>query len=121
MSTSIGADGTTESVPVPLTLTQGTEKFALLDRAGEAVLFRLPGRDVTAAEFLADANTLSAALPAATHVANICQDRYRFAVGLAACLLRGQISLLCDTSRPSLAQHPFGPDPSPSWIRRSPP
>lgn len=33
-------------------------------------------------------------LPSRGHVINLCQDRYWFAVGLAAALLRGQLSLL---------------------------
>ncbi len=58
------------------------------------MLFHRPGRTVDAAGFLADAAHLARALPARAHVANLCQDRYWFAVGLAAALLRGQLSLL---------------------------
>jgi len=49
---------------------------------------------VSAAQFLADAASLAARLPAAHHVLNACGDRYGFAVGLAAALLRGQVTLL---------------------------
>ncbi len=48
---------------------------------------------VTVADYLADAATLAAALPAGDYVLNLCNDRYRFAVGFAAGLLRGKTSL----------------------------
>ena len=37
---------------------------------------------------------LAARLPDRAHVVNLCTDRYRFAVGFAAALVRGQVSLL---------------------------
>jgi len=40
------------------------------------------GTPVTVREFLADVNALAATLPAGRHVFNVCQDRYRFTVGL---------------------------------------
>ncbi len=52
------------------------------------------GRTVTVAEFLADAAALAARLPERSHVLNLCTDRYRFTVGFAAALIRGQASLL---------------------------
>ena len=58
------------------------------------MLFRLPGRDITAAAFAADVRRLAAALPNAAYAANVCTGRYAFAVGFAAALLRGQVSLL---------------------------
>ena len=61
--------------------------------ADSAVAFR-DGRAVSAAQFLADATRLAARLPARGHVLNACTDRYRFATGLAAALLRGQVTLL---------------------------
>jgi acyl-coenzyme A synthetase/AMP-(fatty) acid ligase len=51
-------------------------------------------RPIAVREFLAEAARLAAALPASGHVVNLCIDRYRFAVGLCAALLRGQVSLL---------------------------
>ena len=44
-------------------------------------------------DFLADVQALSARLPAGRHLLNVCQDRYRFLVGLAAGLLSEKISL----------------------------
>ena len=52
------------------------------------------GRPVSAAQFLADAKRLAARLPARSHVLNACGERYRFALGLVAALLRGQVTLL---------------------------
>ena len=52
------------------------------------------GRPVSCARFLADVHAVAAALPGRGHVLNVCADRYRFAVGLAAALLREQTSLL---------------------------
>ncbi len=66
----------------------------LVDRAAKDILFRAPGRCFTAAAFLEDVQSLAASLPDAGHVANLCQDRYRFAVAFCAALLRGQVSLL---------------------------
>lgn len=43
--------------------------------------------------FLADVAALAARLPAGRHQLNVCQDRYRFTVGLAAGLVSGKISL----------------------------
>lgn len=44
-------------------------------------------------EFLADAQSVAALLPAGAGVLNLCEDRYHFAVLFAACLLTGQVSL----------------------------
>lgn len=46
------------------------------------------------ARFLADVEAVAAALPDRRHVFNVCDDRYRFAVGFAAALCRGQVTLL---------------------------
>jgi len=42
------------------------------------------------------------ALPERKYLVNLCSDRYRFAVGLAAALLRGQVSLLPPAQTPEL-------------------
>jgi acyl-coenzyme A synthetase/AMP-(fatty) acid ligase len=52
------------------------------------------GKPISQARFLRDVAALAARLPASGHVLNVCADRYRFAVGLAAALVRNQISLL---------------------------
>ena len=78
----------------------------LLARPAEAVLFHRPSGPVTAGTFLADAIRLAATLPApgadaASPVLNLCADRYRFALGFAACLLRGRVSLLTGDRSPA--------------------
>jgi acyl-coenzyme A synthetase/AMP-(fatty) acid ligase len=50
------------------------------------------------AEFLGDVEALAQRLPAHTHTINLCRDRYCFAVGLAAAMMRNQISL-CPASQ----------------------
>lgn len=52
-----------------------------------------PGGPVTVRHFLADAAALVDCLPPGHHLLNVCQDRYRFTVGLAAGLLSGRTSL----------------------------
>jgi acyl-coenzyme A synthetase/AMP-(fatty) acid ligase/3-hydroxymyristoyl/3-hydroxydecanoyl-(acyl carrier protein) dehydratase len=49
---------------------------------------------VTAARFVADAWALARQLPDSEYVVNLCADRYRFAVGFVAALLRQQVTLL---------------------------
>jgi acyl-coenzyme A synthetase/AMP-(fatty) acid ligase len=71
----------------------GRSGIALVARAPEAVLFRRRDGHLTARDFLADAQALAADLPVGGHVVNLCRDRYWFAVALAACVLRGQVSL----------------------------
>ena len=56
-----------------------------------------PAGPITVAHFLADVRQLAADMPAGRHVLNVCVDRYRFAVGVAAALLADKISLLPPT------------------------
>jgi acyl-coenzyme A synthetase/AMP-(fatty) acid ligase len=65
-----------------------------------APIARRRGAAVSAREFLADATDLAARLPANRHVLNACADRYRFAVGFAASLMTGKITLLPSTQTP---------------------
>ncbi|MGB8883255.1 MAG: beta-hydroxyacyl-ACP dehydratase, partial [Azonexus sp.] len=53
----------------------------------------LPDGSIRVRRFLADAEALAAQLPGERYLLNICQDRYRFAVGFAAGLLTGKTSL----------------------------
>ena len=69
--------------------------------ADQPVAYR-NGLAISAARFVADVNSLARALPELRYVINLCGDRYRFAVGLAAALLRGQISLLPPNHTPAL-------------------
>jgi acyl-coenzyme A synthetase/AMP-(fatty) acid ligase len=52
--------------------------------------------------FLGDAGQLTALLPAREYVVNLCTDRYRFAVALAAAMSRRQICLLPPAQTPQL-------------------
>jgi acyl-coenzyme A synthetase/AMP-(fatty) acid ligase len=70
------------------------------------------GQATTASRFLSDVNALAARLPAGHHVFNACTDRYRFAVGLCAALLRGKVSLLPPSQTPDMVRQlaAFAPD-----------
>ena len=52
------------------------------------------GLPISAGQFIAEAQTLAEQLPARGRPINLCQDRYHFALALAAALLRGQTSLM---------------------------
>ncbi len=58
------------------------------------------GRPVSALEFLQDVQGLARRLSPATHWLNACEDRYRFAVALAAGLVAGKTALLPSTRTP---------------------
>lgn len=55
---------------------------------------RIQGKPVSRIEFLAEARRIADELPDHAHAVNLCQDRYLFALGLVACLLRGIVTLL---------------------------
>ncbi len=59
-----------------------------------AVAIDAAGAVVTARRFLGEVEALAARLPDAGCIVNLCTDRYRFAVGFFAALLRRQITLL---------------------------
>src|SRR5512141_1042676 len=56
------------------------------------------GEPVTAGQFLGDVERTAQALPDASHVLNVCADRYRFAVVLCAAIVRRQVALLPPTT-----------------------
>jgi acyl-coenzyme A synthetase/AMP-(fatty) acid ligase len=60
------------------------------------------GGVVTMARFLQDVAALAACMPERPYVANLCRDRIHFAIGLAAALLRGQVTLLPPNETPDL-------------------
>jgi acyl-coenzyme A synthetase/AMP-(fatty) acid ligase len=84
----------------------------LSHRTPASVVAYRGGRAVTAGQFLADANRLARRLPAGRHVLNMCVDRYRFTVGLAACLISGRASLLPSTHTEEVVRQlaQFAPD-----------
>ena len=63
------------------------------------------GRPVDAGRFLADVARVAECLPEARHLINLCGERYRFAVGFCAAILRGQTCLLPPTHAPALVAH----------------
>ena len=76
--------------------------FALLQRGPEAALFQTPeGQVVRAGAFLAAAERLAQRLPEGVAVLNLCEQRLGFALGFAAALLRGQLSLLSADRSPA--------------------
>jgi len=77
----------------------------LIRNHGIGTVFAYRGnRPVSADEFLRDVLQLAASLPDRRHIINQCADRYRFAVGLAAALLRKQISLLPPNLTPGMIE-----------------
>ncbi|NMG76058.1 AMP-binding protein [Aromatoleum diolicum] len=70
------------------------------------------GCPITVGQFLADVYRLVRLLPAGAHVLNVCADRYRFTVGLAASLVSGKVSLLPSTHTPETVRQlvAFAPD-----------
>jgi acyl-coenzyme A synthetase/AMP-(fatty) acid ligase len=70
------------------------------------------GKAIGVPQFLADVRLLAAALPAGGHMLNATNDRYRFAVGLAAALTTGKTSLLPPSLTPEMVRQvrAFAPD-----------
>lgn len=67
---------------------------------------------VSVARFVADVRRLAALLPTGGHLLNVCQDRYRFMVGLAAGLVAGRVSLQPSSQTPETVRQllAFAPD-----------
>jgi acyl-coenzyme A synthetase/AMP-(fatty) acid ligase len=59
-------------------------------------------RAATVADFLGDIERVAEQLPSRRFLVNFCADRYRFTVGLAAALVRGQVSLLPPNQAPEM-------------------
>jgi len=55
---------------------------------------------ITLRQFLADTRGLADRFPPGIHLLNLCSDRYRFSVGLAAAIVTGKVSLLPSTHAP---------------------
>jgi hypothetical protein len=71
---------------------------------------------VTVREFLADAHALAARLPEGGWLLNVCEDRYHFAVGFAAGLLAGKVSLQPSSQSPETLQRLAADYPGVSWL-----
>ena len=59
---------------------------------------------VTLRRFLAEVSQLAGLFPAGSHLLNMCSDRYRFSVGLAAAIVAGKVSLLPSTHTPGVVR-----------------
>jgi acyl-coenzyme A synthetase/AMP-(fatty) acid ligase len=87
--------------------------IALLTHAAPtAIVAYRGGEPISAERFLSDARYLAQHLPKSAHVLNVCADRYRFTVGLAACLISQRVSLLPSTHTPQVIAQlaMFAPD-----------
>ena len=80
--------------------------------SADSVLAWRGTESVTAGRFLADVAAAAAALPDSGHVLNFCAERYRFAVLLAAAIVRRQVTLLPPTTTPHVirSMRAFAPD-----------
>jgi acyl-coenzyme A synthetase/AMP-(fatty) acid ligase len=78
--------------------------------AGSVFAYR-HGQPVSVETFLREVVQLADRLPERRHVLNVCVDRYRFAVGLAAALLREQVTLLPPNETPDLLERLAGQYP----------
>ncbi len=74
------------------------------DSPDSIVAWRSEGA-VTLQQFLSEVQQLVDRLPPAAHVLNMCGDRYRFSVGLAASIVAGKQSLLPSTHTPQTIRH----------------
>ncbi|HEY9199800.1 MAG TPA: AMP-binding protein [Gammaproteobacteria bacterium] len=66
----------------------------------DSIIARRAEGAVTVRQFLAEVRQLAALFPAGSHLLNMCGDRYRFSVGLAAAIVAGKVSLLPSTHTP---------------------
>jgi len=71
-------------------------------RDRSAVVAWRGAQPLTVADFLTDVAGVARALPDRRFLVNLCGDRCRFAVGLAAALLRSQVSLLPPSHAPEM-------------------
>lgn len=84
------------SADAPLPLLSHTE--------ADAIVAWRHGAPISRRRMLGDIERVAAALPAGRHLLNVCSDRYHFAVGLAAGVLAGRISLLPSTLTESVVR-----------------
>ena len=74
---------------------QAQKKIPLLaDADFNRVFARHDGREISAAEFLADVFALAERLPEARYALNLCTQRYHFLVAFCAAIVAGQTNLL---------------------------
>lgn len=76
----------------------------LRDDDNDRPFARRGGETLSVRRFLHDVACLAKILPPMRPIANLCQDRYRFAVGFAAALCRGCVTLLPPSDVPAVLQ-----------------
>ena len=84
--------------------TPGGRLYEVLSHGPGEIVAIGPCGAITAARFRRDVAALAAILPEAGFLVNLCTDRYRFMLGFAAALLRGQVSLMPATATPAILQ-----------------
>ncbi|WP_086125652.1 AMP-binding protein [Hydrogenophaga sp. IBVHS1] len=90
------------------------------DRQLDDVLAWRAWRPVRVREFLEDAQALANHLPAGGWLLNLCEDRYHFAVGFAAGLLAGKVSLQPSSQSPETLQRLAADYKGSCWLSEQP-
>ena len=75
---------------------------AVLRHAPDATVALRGETRVPAVQFRRDVTALAALLPPRDVLVNLCLDRYRFMVGFAAALMRGQVTLMPSANTPGI-------------------
>ena len=99
------------SAVVGTELDGGARLQALVTGPSTRVVAYDHGRPVTREAFESHVRAVAGTLPPAAYAVNLCEDRYRFIVALAAAALRGQVTLLPSSRAPAVvdavrADHP---------------
>ena len=81
-------------------MSESTGTCPLICRTPDEPMFRLHGGTVKAGAFLCAAHQTADALCSGRYVLNLCRERLPFALGLAAAVLRGQVTLLSGARSP---------------------
>ncbi len=79
-----------------------SRSYPLIHHAPDQVIAWYKGSPVSAGEFLSDVLHTAEWLPRSAHVINLCDDRYHFMLGFAACLLQKQLTLLPPNATPGV-------------------
>jgi acyl-coenzyme A synthetase/AMP-(fatty) acid ligase len=80
----------------------GGRLYDILNHGPDEIVAIGPHGAIPASRFRRDVAALAALLPDAGFLVNLCVDRYRFMVGFAAALLRGQVSLMPAAATPAV-------------------
>jgi acyl-coenzyme A synthetase/AMP-(fatty) acid ligase len=76
----------------------------IVHRHLDAVIAWRGSTPVSVGQFLGEVEHVAGQLPPGRHVLNLCGDRYRFTVTLAACIVSGRVSLLPSTHTPEMVR-----------------